>query len=119
MRELIAVLGATSRVVTPSSTLEAGVFLPSEALYVIASTTVNVPTDFNTNPQTPSAEFTDGIVSFEVTGASTFKVLLAGRSSEDPTWQSDRGYCFAMVRPDIGVDCQGQPFAPSPARLRG
>ena len=54
VRELVSVLGATSRTFTPSSTLEGGVFFPSEALYALATSNVNLPVDFN-NAVAPSA----------------------------------------------------------------
>ena len=113
VRELVSVLGATSRIVAPMTTLEADVFLPSEAQFAIATTSVNVPTDFNTDPASPLAESMSAIVSFEITGASTFRVMLGGLSAK--TGQSNRGYCFAMVRPDIGVGCPQQQSPPSPS----
>ena len=54
VRELVSVLGATSRTFAPSSTLEGGVFQPSEALYALASSNTNVPVDFN-DAVSPSA----------------------------------------------------------------
>ena len=102
LRELVSVLGATGRTFAPSSTLEGGVFLPSEALYARATDNVNVPVDLS-DAVSPSAASLPAVASFEITAASSFKVLLGGVNPHPLT--VDLGYCFAMVRPALGVDC--------------
>ena len=71
--EVVTILGASSRTIAPSSTLAGGVFYPSEALFAFSTQSVNVPTDFSANPATPSSVSLPAIVSFEITGLSSFK----------------------------------------------
>ncbi|KAL1512353.1 hypothetical protein AB1Y20_005613 [Prymnesium parvum] len=97
--EFVSVLGATTRWIDASSTLQAGVFSASGALYAISTQSVNVPTNFNVNPATPSDASLPAVSYFELQGVSEFKVLLGGRSSIPN--QNDRGYCFSMLLPDI------------------
>ena len=67
--ELNAIMGAASRSIAPSAeeTLEAGMFAANEALYAIATQSINVPTDFNANPANPPEVSLPAIVSFDVT----------------------------------------------------
>ena len=118
--EFVSVLGASRRTIAPTSTLEGGVFYPSEALYAFASQAVNVPTDFSASPATPSEVSLPAIAVFDVLEQSTFKVLLGGRSSVAA--QSDRGYCFSMRFPELGIRCSPPslpplPFLPPPPPL--
>ena len=110
--EFVSILGASSLTLAPSTTLEGGTFEPSGALYAIASQSIGVPTDFSANPATPPAVSLPAIASFRVEGASQFKVLVGGRSSE--FYASDRGFCFAMLQPELGVSCPPPPLPPFP-----
>eukprot|EP00966_Prymnesium_polylepis_P295778 6831133-Prymnesium_polylepis.1 len=78
----------------------------------MSTQTSNVPTDFFVHPATPSPASLPGIAAFELQSASSFNVLLGGRSSLP--YQNDRGYCFAIVEPDLGYSCPPSP--PSPPR---
>ena len=52
--ELNAVLGATTLYIDEvSANVEGGIFTPSEAMYAIAATSDNVPTDFTASPSDP------------------------------------------------------------------
>ena len=108
--EYVSVLGASVSSIAYTSTLVGGTFSPSGALYAEASQNVNVQTDFFADTATPPAVSLPAIAAFEVLGRSAFKVLLGGRSSAPS--QNDRGYCFSMVRPELGLACP--PAAPPP-----
>ncbi|KAL1512356.1 hypothetical protein AB1Y20_005615 [Prymnesium parvum] len=109
--EFVSVLGALSQWTGPSSTLQEGVFSASGALYAISTQSVNVPTNFNVNPATPSDASLPAISYFELQGVSEFKVLLGGRSSIPD--QNDRGYCFSMVLPEPTATISSTTFASS------
>ena len=80
------------------------------ARLLCAHVDANVPFDY-ADPATPSAAALPAVVSFEVTGASSFKMMLGGCSANPSI--AERNYCFAMVEPDLGLDC---PPAPPPPR---
>ena len=82
----------------PSSTLQGGTFEPSGALYASATQNINVPTDFSATPANPPEVSLPAIAAFEVRGASSFMVLLGGRSSIPG--QNDRGVSASAFEPD-------------------
>lgn len=85
--EFVGVMSASTRTIHPSST----VFnpdVPSSQLYAMASENINILTDFDANPYTPTEVSLPGVASFDVVGSSSFKVLLGGASTFE--WQSDR-----------------------------
>ncbi|KAL1530902.1 hypothetical protein AB1Y20_001793 [Prymnesium parvum] len=110
--ETVSLNGASERIISNTSTLEGGVFTPSGALYAIATQDINVQTNFNVNPATPTEASLPAIAAFVIQNASSFKLLLGGRSSVST--QADRGYCFAMVQPDLGLTCPPPPPSPPP-----
>ena len=112
--ELNSVWGAVGRTIDPSATLTGGQFLPSGQLFALAQNPVNVDTDFATDPQTVPvpAQSRPAVAAFELGSVNQFRLLLGGRSAV--TWQqSDRGYCFAFVQPDLGAACP-PPTPPPP-----
>lgn len=61
-----------------------------------ATQNVNINTNFNDNPATPSVVSLPAIASFEIQGTSTFKVLLGGWSS-DTAQVGQCAHCFPIT----------------------
>ncbi|KAL1500080.1 hypothetical protein AB1Y20_012754 [Prymnesium parvum] len=112
--EFVTILGALRRWLPSTSTLDVGTFDASGSLYVIASQPVNTNTDFSVSPETPSEESLAAVAEFELRNTSSFKVLFGGRSSIP--LRNDRGYCFAMVQPEVSGYCS-PPLGPPPPSL--
>eukprot|EP00966_Prymnesium_polylepis_P212453 4921311-Prymnesium_polylepis.1 len=113
IHEFVSVIGASRRRIAPSSTLNIyTVPPPSEAIGAIASQADNLPLDPTSDPAAPSPEERLGIVVFDIRQRSDFKMFLGGASSIP--YVADRGYCFAMLLPELGIRCP-PPVAPPPS----
>jgi hypothetical protein len=67
--ELNSVLGASTVKIDMTSSLEAGIFYPSEALYAIAASTAKVKTNFLHSPESPSIDSLPGIATFSISAS--------------------------------------------------
>ena len=104
VQEFVGVQGRGAAQVVPYSTLQYGYDDQWGVTYAFATEAINVQTDFAADPNTPDTVSMPAIAAFEFTGrAPTYKVLIGGLSST--AGQADRGYCFHMRVPALGLAC--------------
>ena len=110
--ELIGVENAAIDEVEEDAQLEAGIFTPSEAHYAISHTAVPVATDFSQSARNPTEEAKTAMAKFRTDSTSSLRIFLGARSSLNA---ADRGFCFAMLQPDVGELCPpSTPPSPPP-----
>ena len=110
--EFVGVLGASQRLTASSSQLRGGEFPHSSALYSIATQSVNIQTDFASDPSAPTKDTLSGVTSFEVRAANSFTAVLGGRSAL--ATGASRGFCFSLRLPQsqLGVPTCRHPRSP-------
>mmetsp|Transcript_21774 Transcript_21774/g.38420 ORF Transcript_21774/g.38420 Transcript_21774/m.38420 type:complete len:779 (-) Transcript_21774:401-2737(-) len=122
--EFVSVPAATDEFIDPGAltSLTTATFAGNSALvsYAFSTTTGNVPTNFSANPRDTIPTISKpAVVAFRlgnsienVPAPSVFKVYLGGRSSRLTGVNSERGYCFSMYEPDLGLSCPPPPSPP-------